>query len=68
MKLNTIFPVFLSTLAASKSLSFFPSGQKALGDGAAVPGDNPLTFCRQDHDDDLLVLQKVNLTPNPPLK
>jgi len=33
-----------------------------------VPGDNPLTYCKANHDDDILVLEKVDLTPNPPLK
>ncbi|KAG0649358.1 Phosphatidylglycerol phosphatidylinositol transfer [Hyphodiscus hymeniophilus] len=64
----SILTLLLSTLVASDGLSFFGGAQKALGDGAAVPGDNPLTYCKKDHDDDLLVLEKVNLTPNPPVK
>jgi len=69
MKFSTgLIALFLSYLVAADSLSFFGGGQKVLGDGAAVPGDNPLTYCKKDHDDDLLVLEKVNLTPNPPLK
>lgn len=63
----SILTLFLSTLVASNGLSFLGS-QKALGEGSAVPGDNPLTYCKKDHDDDLLILEKVNLTPNPPLK
>jgi hypothetical protein len=63
----SILTLLLSTLVASDGLSFLGS-QKTLGEGGAVPGDNPLTFCKKDHDDDLLVLEKVNLTPNPPLK
>lgn len=70
---HSILTLLLSTLVAAEGLSFGASfsgfgGQKALGDGGAVPGDNPLTYCKKDHDDDLLVLEKVNLTPNPPLK
>lgn len=64
----SILTLLLSTLVASNGLSFFGGGQKALGDGETVPGDNPLTYCKKDHDDDLLVLEKVNLSPNPPLK
>lgn len=64
----SVLTLLLSTLVASEGLSFFGGGQKVLGDGAAVPGDNPLTYCKKDHDDDLLVLEKVNLSPNPPLK
>ena len=63
----SILTLLLSTLVASDGLSFLGS-QKALGDGAAVPGDNPLTYCKKDHDDDILVIKKVNLTPNPPVK
>ncbi|KAH8590429.1 putative Phosphatidylglycerol/phosphatidylinositol transfer protein [Bisporella sp. PMI_857] len=65
----SILPLLLSPLIAADGLSFrFGSTQKALGDGEAVPGNNPLKFCKKDHDDDLLVLEKVNLTPNPPVK
>jgi hypothetical protein len=73
MKFTTsILTLLLGALVASEGLSFGASfslgGQKALGDGAAVPGDNPLTYCKKDHDDDILVLEKVNLSPNPPSK
>ncbi|TVY29477.1 Phosphatidylglycerol/phosphatidylinositol transfer protein [Lachnellula hyalina] len=64
-----ILSLFLSTLVASVDLSFFPGGQKVLDDkGEAVPGENPLTFCKADHGDDILELEHINLTPNPPLK
>lgn len=66
MKFSTsIASLLLSTLVASEGLSLF-GGQKALGDGAAVPGENPLSFCKASHDDDILILDHVNLTPNPP--
>ena len=55
----------LSTVVTSKSLSFL-GGQKVLGDGENVPGENPLSYCQADHSDDILVLDHVNLTPNPP--
>ena len=74
----SLLTLALSTLIAADGLSFGASfaardlsafgKQKALGDGGAVPGDNPLTYCKKDHDDDLLKLEKVNLTPNPPVK
>lgn len=70
MKLSSsILTLLLSTLVAADGLSFFGGGaQKALGDGEAIPGDNPLTYCKKDHSDDLLVLEKVDLSPNPPVK
>jgi len=70
MKLSiSIFSLVLSTIVSSSSLPFSLGGaQKTLGDGEAVPGNNPLKFCKKDHGDDLLVLEKVDLTPNPPVK
>lgn len=62
----SLITLLLSSLVASEGLSFSFGGQKPLGDGAAVPGDNPLSYCRAEHDDDLLVLDHVNLSPNPP--
>jgi len=62
----SLVALLLSSLVASEGFPFSVRGQNSLGDGAAVPGDNPLTFCRADHSDDLLVLEHVNLTPNPP--
>jgi len=69
----SVITLLLSTLVASEGLSvggfgFSLSGQKRLGDGESVPGDNPLTYCKASHGDDLLVLDHVNLSPNPPLK
>lgn len=54
-----------STLVASKGLSLF-GGQKVLDDSLAVPGDNPLEYCKAEHADDLLILEYVDLDPNPP--
>ena len=33
--------------------------------GEAIPGANPLT-CQKVHDDDVLIIDKVDLNPNPP--
>lgn len=32
----------------------------------SVPGDNPLSFCDVDREDDFIVIEEVNLSPNPP--
>jgi hypothetical protein len=67
MKLSlSLITLLLSSLVASEGLSFSFGSQKPLGDGEAVPGNNPLSYCKAEHDDDLLVLDHVNLTPNPP--
>jgi len=66
MKLSlSLVTVFLSTFVASEGLSLFGS-QKVLDEATKVPGDNPLSFCQAEHADDLLVLDHVNLDPNPP--
>ena len=69
MKLSlSIVSLALSTIVSADGLSFLGKGQKVLGDGEAVPGTNPLTYCQKDHKDDILVLDHVNLSPNPPEK
>ena len=35
------------------------------GDDLSVPGDNPLTYC-QDPKDNILTIDYVDLSPNPP--
>ena len=67
MKLSlSLITLLLSSFATSEGLSFSLGGQKPLGDGEPVPGNNPLTYCQAEHSDDILVLDHVNLTPNPP--
>ncbi|OAA41117.1 phosphatidylglycerol / phosphatidylinositol transfer protein [Beauveria brongniartii RCEF 3172] len=33
---------------------------------AKIPGDSPLELCDGDHSDDLITINNVDLTPNPP--
>jgi len=61
----SVVSLLLSSLVAVEGLSLFGDSQKILG-GGEVPGDNPLTFCQEQHDDDILTLEKVDLSPNPP--
>lgn len=62
---TTILPLLFSSLAASRSSSFFGSDQHVLDEALSVPGKNPLTFC-QDTKDYSLDIKYVDLTPNPP--
>ncbi len=63
----SILSLALSTLVASEGLSFFGGSQKSLADEPVpVPGDNPLTYCNPPRPDDILVLENVDLSPNPP--
>jgi hypothetical protein len=66
MKFSTsLFTLLLSTIVASEGLSFFGGDQHVLDD-LAVPGESPLEYCQATHEDDILIIQHVNLTPNPP--
>jgi hypothetical protein len=73
MKFSLALASFLlSTLVASEGFSLGPSfksnGQKILEDkGEAIPGDNPLIHCKKEHSENILTLDHVNLTPNPPV-
>lgn len=65
---NLLALLLCTTLATSKSLSYFGRDQAALnvdGQDLSVPGTNPLTFCR-DTSDDILAIEYVDLDPNPP--
>lgn len=67
VSLSLITLLFSSTLVAAEGLSLFGNGQKVLDDkGGPVPGNNPLTYCKAEHSSDILQLDHVNLTPNPP--
>jgi len=63
----TVLTLLFSTLVAADGLSFFGSGQRVLDDkGGPVTGDSPLKYCKAQHADDILSLDHVNLSPNPP--
>ena len=64
MRFFNICSLALLTATASAGL-FRGEQQKALEDPPKVPGDNPLTFCSKPADD-ILKINKVDLSPNPP--
>jgi hypothetical protein len=67
MKLSTsLLTLLLSTIVASEGLSFFGGEQRILDGSVAVPGESPLEFCQETHEDDILIIRHVNLSPNPP--
>jgi hypothetical protein len=63
---STTVTLLLSTLVASRSLSLF-GGQKVFNADLEVPGENPLEFCNADRAGEILELEFVDLTPNPPI-
>ncbi|TKX26541.1 phosphatidylglycerol/phosphatidylinositol transfer protein [Elsinoe australis] len=64
MKFLNLLTFGLCATASAKSLN--TRQQKALvDDSLSVPGDNPLNFCATP-DKDILELDRVDLSPNPP--
>jgi hypothetical protein len=56
----------LSAGASARGLNFMGSdSQHTLEEGFPVPGDNPLLFCAAPTDN-ILEIEKVDLSPNPP--
>ena len=60
----SLLTLFLSCVALSNTLSLFGSDQQVLDEDLSVPGDNPLFYCQ--HTGDVLRIDYVDLTPNPP--
>jgi len=66
MQLTTLFVAALSAATATATPSWMGDDQVAIKAEYKVPGDNPLYFCG-DPVDDLLKIEKVDLSPNPPV-
>jgi len=68
MKLFAVVAALLfCSLVTTESLPLF-GGQEVLDSytNLSVPGDNPLQFCQDTSESDILIIEHVNLTPNPP--
>jgi hypothetical protein len=65
MQLTTLFLAALSAVSVSASPSWMGGDQVTIQEEYKVPGDNPLYFCG-DPANDLLKIEKVDLSPNPP--
>jgi len=57
----------LSFALSSLATALFPGSQEIILDDTKVPGDNPLYYCTGSPSDDLLIVEHVNLIPNPPV-
>ncbi|KAI0447541.1 phosphatidylinositol transfer protein [Xylaria telfairii] len=61
--------VYIVALSASNLVSagsWFGTGDVSVNDAQKVPGDSPLQFCDKDHQEDTVLIEKVDLSPNPP--
>jgi hypothetical protein len=65
MRLTTVLLSAIYAVSVAASPSWVPGGQVAISEDFKVPGDNPLHFCG-DPKDDILDIEKVDLSPNPP--
>lgn len=65
MQLTTLFVAALSAVSVSASPSWMGGDQVVVKEEYKVPGDNPLYFCG-DPANDILTIEKVDLSPNPP--
>ncbi|CAI6337456.1 unnamed protein product [Periconia digitata] len=64
MKFSSVLVAAVGVAAVSAQPAWTP-GQVTIQDDFKVPGDNPLNFCA-DPKDDLLEIENVDLSPNPP--
>ncbi|KAG0134423.1 phosphatidylinositol transfer protein [Tuber indicum] len=71
MKISIICLILRITASASAE-SLFHKLAKHLAPPTAglkeIPGENPLKYCHEDHSRDIFTIEKVNLTPNPPIR
>ncbi|KAK4148596.1 ML domain-containing protein [Chaetomidium leptoderma] len=61
--------VLLALVASANARNVFRRDGQSLvrrDDSLKIPGENPLEYCHADRDDDLITIEKVMLTPNPP--
>ncbi|KAL2016644.1 hypothetical protein VTK56DRAFT_3224 [Thermocarpiscus australiensis] len=67
MRLSTVVIALAATSAHALNVFRREEGQSIIaGDDLDVPGQNPLKFCSADRDHDLITIENVSLTPNPP--
>ncbi|KAJ2992784.1 hypothetical protein NUW58_g2048 [Xylaria curta] len=67
MRLLSVFCIgALSAGNLASAGSWFGTDDVNVSDVQKVPGDSPLEFCDKDRAEDIVVIEKVDLSPNPP--
>ncbi|GFP53532.1 hypothetical protein ACSS6W_001077 [Trichoderma asperelloides] len=67
MRFSTAVACLSACLAApATALAIWGDSAHAFDSNLKVPGENPIEFCNADRDDNLIVIDKVDLAPNPP--
>ncbi|KAG0134426.1 putative Phosphatidylglycerol/phosphatidylinositol transfer protein [Tuber indicum] len=71
MKLSIIYLIVRITASASAE-SLFHKLAKHLAPPTTglkeIPGENPLKYCHEAHSRDIFTIEKINLTPNRPIR
>ncbi|KAK3318300.1 ML domain-containing protein [Apodospora peruviana] len=66
MKLSATVIALLSTGASALSVFRGDDQTVIINDELDVPGESPLKFCEADREKDLITIDSVDLSPNPP--
>jgi hypothetical protein len=68
MRFSTVAACLAACLAPAAALSIFDGNAPDLvaNDDLDIPGDSPLQLCPGDHSKDLVEIERVDLSPNPP--
>ncbi|UNI21909.1 Phosphatidylglycerol/phosphatidylinositol transfer protein [Purpureocillium takamizusanense] len=69
MRFSATVACLTACLASAEALSVFNGkapNALASDDGTKVPGESPLEFCTGEHGNDIVKIEKVDLSPNPP--
>ncbi|CEI40497.1 unnamed protein product [Fusarium venenatum] len=68
MRFSTVTACLTACLAPAAALSVLngKAPELTISDDLKIPGDSPLEFCPGDHAADLIKIDRVDLSPNPP--
>jgi hypothetical protein len=66
MRFSTLILALAATASARTAYRRGGKNLVARGGELDVPGENPLQFCDSDRRDDIITIDEVILSPNPP--
>ncbi|KAJ4389789.1 Phosphatidylglycerol/phosphatidylinositol transfer protein [Gnomoniopsis smithogilvyi] len=66
MRLSVALIAFTAGIAQAGFGDYFGGSQVTIKEDLKIPGDSPLQLCEKAHDSDILTIEKVDLSPNPP--
>jgi len=67
MRFSVVVAAAAALLTPATAFSISRPGQAPmLADAPKVPGDSPLEFCPKAHEADIVIVENVDIDPNPP--